>query len=110
MTVILSRTRIMKNTIFVGPKTEKNCGLKILLNQRTQWCDYTEELMRITNVNLNKNSESSATLNQFSFPFRICDISLPQDRTGSDFFYITRIYVLCPHWINAVSQKHSINI
>ena len=40
--VILSRTMIMKNNIFVGPKNETICGLKLLLDQRTQWCDYIE--------------------------------------------------------------------
>ena len=40
--VIFSRTRIMKNNIFVGPKNETICGMKLLLNQRTQWCDYIE--------------------------------------------------------------------
>ena len=40
--VILSRTRMMENTIFVGPKNETIRGLKILLNQRTQWCYYIE--------------------------------------------------------------------
>ena len=38
--VILSRTRIMKNNIFVGPRNEIFRGLKLMLNQRTQWCDY----------------------------------------------------------------------
>ena len=46
----------MKNTFFWGPKNEKNCGLKLLLNQITQCCDYIEEVMNITNVNPNKIS------------------------------------------------------
>ena len=37
---ILYPTRKIKNTICFGPKNETICGLKILLNQRTQWCDY----------------------------------------------------------------------
>ena len=40
--VILSRTRIMKNTLFGGPKNETIHGLKLMLNQITQWCDYIE--------------------------------------------------------------------
>ena len=52
--VILSRTRIMKNIIFVGTKNETIFGLEFLLNQRNQWCDYTEEVMKITNVKPNK--------------------------------------------------------
>ena len=46
----------MKNTIFVGPKNETICGLELLLNQRTQWCDYIEEIINITNVKPNNNS------------------------------------------------------
>ena len=65
--VILSRTRIMKNTIFVGSKNEKNFVLKPLLNQITQWYDYIEEVTKTTNVNPNNSSESSASLNQSRF-------------------------------------------
>ena len=72
----------MKNNIFVGPKNETIHGLKILLTQITQWCDYIEVVMNTKNVKPNKNSESSASLNQSIFPFLICDISLPQYQTG----------------------------
>ena len=72
--VILSRTRIIKNNIFVGTKNVTIRGLTLLLNQRTHLCEYTEEIMNITNVNPNNNSESSPSLNQYSFPFRIFDI------------------------------------
>ena len=41
---------------FVGPKNKKIYRLKILFNQRTHWCDYIEEVMKITNVNPNNNS------------------------------------------------------
>ena len=84
--VILLRTRVMKNNIFFGPKNERIHILKLLFNHRTQWCDYIEEVMTIKNVNPNNSSESSASLNQFSFPFRICDISLPQYQTGYVYF------------------------
>ena len=84
--VVLSLPRIMKNTVFVGPKNEIICVLKLLSNQRNRWCDYIEEVIKIPNVNPNNNSESSVSLNQSSFPFRICDISLPQDQTGSIYF------------------------
>ena len=76
---ILSCTRIMKNNIFVGPKNETIRGLKLLLNQRTQWYDYIEEVMKITNVKPNKNSEYLASFNQPRSPFQIFDISLPQN-------------------------------
>ena len=66
--------------------------MKLLLNKITQWCDYIEEVTKITNVNPNNDDESSASLNQSNFPFRICDISLPQDQTGSFYFFMSQIY------------------
>ena len=96
--VILSRTRIMKDTIFVGPNNETMRGLKLLLTQRTQWCDYIEEVMKITNVKTDNNYEYSASLNKSRFPFRICDISLPQDQTGSVHFLMSqKIYTSSVH-------------
>ena len=62
----LSRTRIMKNTIFVGPNNETIRKLKLLLNQRTQWCDYIKDVMNITNVNPNKNIFRLFESNQLS--------------------------------------------
>ena len=76
----------MKNTIFVDPKNEKNRGLKLLFNQRNHWCDYFEEATKTTHVEPNNNYESSASLNQSSFPFRIFDTSSPQDQTGPVYF------------------------
>ena len=46
--------------------------------------------MKITNVNPDKNSESSASLNKSSFPFQICDIPLQQDKTGSVYFLMSQ--------------------
>ena len=45
-----------------------------------------EEVMNITNVNPNNNYDSSASLNKYSFKFRICDISLPQYQIGYVYF------------------------
>ena len=59
----------MKNSIFVGQNNETIHGLKFLLNQRTQWFDYIEELTKITNVNTNINSEYLYSLNRSSFPY-----------------------------------------
>ena len=95
--VILSHTRIMKSKIFVGPKNETIHGLEILLDQINQWCDYIEEVINTTNIKPNNNSESSAYLNQSSFPFRIWDISLPQYQTGSVYFLISHKYTSYVH-------------
>ena len=46
--------------------------------------------MKTTKVNTNNNSESSDSLIQYSFTFRICDISLPQDQIGSVNFFVSQ--------------------
>ena len=80
----------MKNNIFVGPNNETIIRFKIILDQITHWCDYIEEVMKITDINPNNYSGYSASLNQSSFPFRIFDISLPQDPTGSVYFLMSQ--------------------
>ena len=94
LVVIISRTRLMKNTIFVGQKNEIINGLKRLLTKRTQWCDYIDQVISITTVDdssLSTNNETqSNTFNQINFPFRICDISLPQDQTGAVYFLMSK--------------------
>ena len=67
------------------PQNETDHGLKLLFNQRTQWCGYIEKVINITNVNPNSNSRFSVYLNKSRFQFQICDTSLPQDQTGSFF-------------------------
>ena len=46
--------------------------------------------MRITNAKPNNNSEFLAYLDQSRFLFRICDIPLPQDQTGSMYFFMSQ--------------------
>ena len=103
--VILSRTRIIQNTIFVGTKNETIIRFKVILDQITHWCDYIEEVMKIINFTPNNNSESSASLNQSSFPFRICDISLPQDQNGSVYFLISQKYTSYVHNISTLCLR-----
>ena len=45
--------------------------------------------MKIKNSKPNNNYEFLAYLNQSSFPFRICDITLPQDQTASMYFFMS---------------------
>ena len=41
LVVILLRNRLMKNNK-IDPKNETICGLKLMLNKITRWCDYIE--------------------------------------------------------------------
>ena len=54
-------------------------------------------MTKIKNVNPNNNSKSSASLNQSSFPFRIFDISLSQDQTGSKYVLMPQKYTSYAH-------------
>ena len=92
--MILSRTRIMQNTTFVGPKNNTIHALKRLLTQRTQWCDYFEEITRITTIapsdyQEGQSTPSTSTMNQSTYPFRISDIALPQDQTGCGYIFMS---------------------
>ena len=77
----------MKNTIFVGNKSETISALKRLLSHCTQWCDYIDEVINIISESNKSLHHNLRSMNQTYFPFRLCDISLPQDQTGAVFFY-----------------------
>ena len=87
--VILSRTRIMKNTIFVGPKQETIRGLISLLTKRTQWIDYMDQVVDVISLK-EEATPTNSTLDQNYFPYRIKDISLPQDQTGAVYFLLSK--------------------
>ena len=66
--VILSCTRVMTNTFFVGPKNKMINGLKHMLTKQIQWCDYIDEVMKIINFKPTENYESLSSLNKSKFP------------------------------------------
>ena len=86
--VVISRTRLIKNTIFIGSKRDTILGLKELLLKMTQWSDYIEQVMELatiypqTTADGTFNNNTTTLMDQGNFPFRMCDISLPQDQTG----------------------------
>ena len=82
LVVLLSRTKFVKDTIFVGNKQDTINGLKTLLLQRTQWSDYMDHVLSVVTVNQDNDTPQSRTMIQTDFPFRIRDLQLPQCRTG----------------------------
>ena len=86
--VTLSRTKLGKNLIFVGSKNETINALVELIQMKSQWTDYMEEvlsLITIRNENINDNEAENPRhrqLTQSHYPFRICDVVLPQCNTG----------------------------
>ena len=83
MIVILSRTKYAKDTIFVGDKNDTLAALKNLLTRKTQWTDYMEEVLQLITVGVNTHVlPARRVMTQATFPYRICDVSLPQCNTG----------------------------
>ena len=93
LVVILSRTKLARNSIFVGPKNETLNALIELLMKKTQWSDYIEEVLSLVTIN---NSETfqqlerrNSSMNQNAFPFQICDITLPVVSSGYVYMLIS---------------------
>jgi len=96
LVVILSRTKTAKDTIFVGNKADTIEALKSILTKKTQWCDYIERVLELITINSDTNANTTnqhenylRLMSQETYPFRICDISLPQCRTGFVYFLIS---------------------
>ena len=91
MIVILSRTKFAKDTIFVGDKNGTLRALRELLTTKTQWMDYMEDVLKLITINSNGNEEPARNrvMDQESFPFRICDVILPQCNTGYVYMLIS---------------------
>ena len=86
--VALTRTKIGKNVIIVGDIQETINTIISLIQTRSQWTDYMENILDLITVGENIG-ERVPILNYRSFPFRICDISLPQSKTGFVYFLIS---------------------
>ena len=82
LVVLISRTTLARNTIFVGDKSDTLNALKEILIKRTQWTDYMENVLDLITINSNSEIREHRTLTQNNYPFRICDVPLPQCRTG----------------------------
>ena len=88
--VIISRTREAKHTIFVGDKEDTLAALKDLLLRKTQWTDYMEQVLDLVTINTRTEERNqSRTMDQQHFPFRNCDITLPQCNTGYVYMLIS---------------------
>ena len=82
MIVILIRTKLAKNTFFVGDKNYTIAAVKYLLTRKTQQYYCMEYILRIITINSNDwELLERRVMTQESFPFSICDVSLPQYNT-----------------------------
>ena len=97
--VVLSRTKVAKDSVFVGPKKETLDAFRQLMLLKTCWSDHMERVLEVITVNQNdQDSDVSRILNTETYPHLIRDIVLPQCNTGyvymlvslriKDFIYI----------------------
>ena len=96
MIIILISTKRARDTIFVGNKNDTLDTFSTLITRRTQWNNYMEEIISIIAINLPTNYDSntkestrSKIITQSTFPFRVCDVSLPQCNTGYVYMLIS---------------------
>ena len=78
--VLLSRTCVGSDIIFVGSKQSTIAALVKIIRLKSQYIDYMEyvlDLVSITNI-----IERCPVFQHQNHPFRFCDIPLPQCNTG----------------------------
>ena len=57
--------------------------MKYLLTSEIQWSDHMEEILCIITINYNEEAIPARRVkNQATYPYIICDVSLPQRNTG----------------------------
>ena len=82
----MSRTKRARDTIFVGNKQDTLNALKAILMKKTQWCEYMDKVLDVITLNATnaevQQHQHNQSRNLEAYPFRICDISLPQCQTG----------------------------
>ena len=114
MIVIVSRTMFAIYTIFVGDKNGTLAALRELLTTKTQWMDYMEDVLELITINSDNNEEPvrNRVMGQQSFPFRICDVILPQCNTGFVYMLISMrdfnfMYIGMTNCLRTRIQKHN---
>ena len=90
----MSRTKLGKDVIFVGDKGQTIKRIVSLCKTRNQWTDYMESILDLVTIEASSNGENQNSIRQISlttesYPFRICDISLPQCKSGFVYFLIS---------------------
>ena len=81
---------LIKNAISVGNENETIDALKRLLTYRTQWCNRISEVVKAISVSSESANNAVRLTNQAHFPFRLCGMLLPQDQTGTVFFFLSK--------------------
>ena len=87
--VLLSRTRLGSDIIFVGDKHNTINSLASLIKTKSQWMNYMEKVLEVT---VDNGIDESGQISVFSnevFPYRLYDITLPTCNTGFVYMLIS---------------------
>ena len=93
--VACSRTKIGKNTIFVGDKKSTIDLLVTLIQQKNHWTDYMEKVLELVSIqrenDINDNANTYRGILDIEpvFPFRLCDMTIPDCKTGFVYFLVS---------------------
>ena len=107
-----SRTIIDRSAIFIGDKTSTINSLTSLIQLKNQWTYYMEYVLQLVSVNSGSERGSVVLKQENSFPFLICDISLPDCQTGFVYFFFpfrdpTFYYIRMTNYIYRRINKHN---
>ena len=87
--VLLRRTKLGVNIIFVGDKHQTINALSSIIKSNNQWTNYMERVIELASVN-DITSLSTIPIHSHSgCPFRICDMALPTCNTGFVYMLIS---------------------
>ena len=113
MIVILSWKNIDKNTVVVGEKNYTIAAMEYLLTRKSQQSDCMEEIFCIITIDSDEEALPSIILTtQATYPYCICDVSLPQYNTGHVYMlvyikYFNFIYIGKMISIQNINQQQS---
>jgi predicted GIY-YIG superfamily endonuclease len=87
--VMLSRTHSAKDTIIVGDREFAVGKMWDLITVGTKWSRYVEDLLKRVSIGGSQSTvRNGAVVTPEAYPFRISDMSLPDDDSGFVYFLV----------------------
>lgn len=118
--VLLSRTTTSSQTIIVGDKNYAIQKMWELISVGNQWTTYSEHILKCITVNretengsINRTDENQSLFDYPQvYPFQICNIDIPTDRTGYVYCLVSRrnhskIYIGETECLSQRIQQHN---
>ena len=94
--VLLSRTKLGSNIIFVGNKNNTINALSSLIKTTNQWMNYMEKVIEMVSINGLEDHTEMSVFNHQECPFLLQDMPLPQCNTGFVYMLVsTRDHTFC---------------